>query len=121
MTVEKLSIYHDIVHVLPEAIKEKVAERLPYLLVEQTNLTRGAKNPYSGSYESQESSINLSFKTTDDVDKLDVILMSYASQWSFLTNLLIVGEIKKDKYITKKKELIETTIFIITAMEVTNE
>lgn len=119
--MEKLSIFHDIIIDMDDNTKEKVIERLPYLLVEQTSLTRGAKNPYSGSYESQETSINLSFKNNDDVDKLDVVLMSYASQWSFLTNCLIVGEIKKDKYLSKKKELIDTTLFIISAMGINNE
>jgi hypothetical protein len=121
----KTNLFSDLLkEVTDEALKEKISERAYHLQIVESNSTRGGKNPYQGSYESQEASINFSVKKIpkadlhdwNTMDKVDVALISYATQYSYLIELLICGQIDKIKYKHHKDAVVSNTIFILQAV-----
>lgn len=111
------SIFSEVTDHCTETMKPIVEEKINDLMILEANATRGAKNPYSGSYESQEASINFNVRSVSgEIDKTQIVLISYATQWSFLMQCLISGNIKREMYVSKKKELLDNTMMILSAL-----
>lgn len=85
--------------------------------VKEVVSTRGAKNPYSGNYESQESNLTFNFNVGNiTIGKVETILMSYSNQIAFLIDCAVTELISKETYGTKRKSTNDLTLALLEAL-----
>ncbi len=120
--MNQTNIFSDLLgHIDDKVLGSKVEDRCRHLIINEANYTRGGKNPYQGSYESQEASVNFNITKSQSsdsttMDKADVALSAYVTQYSYLIQFLVTVLVTKEKYKYHKDQMLNNTVFILQAV-----